>query len=120
MFLPDPASCGPTVVASTAAPTGLSKGEIDAATIGRADAARYGWDAAVPRSQVRRLFGRLLFALTGIEKARPLADQRLELIRLFSCMIRRGDRRASGIAADLLGLGYTQQALHQALVIALA
>ena len=65
-------------------------------------------------------FAKLMRLLTGIEGPQPLADDRLETLRRFACFERRGDRRASDVAADLLGLGFSPEALAGASAIARA
>jgi hypothetical protein len=99
---------------------GLTAREAHAVETGRRDAFRLGWDASLPRSAFRRRLAALFTRLTGIESARPFADERLELLRLFACMMRRDDRRSGDTAERLLLLGVTPAALHQAIARALA
>lgn len=61
---------------------------------------------------------RLLRLLTGVEGAQPLADARLETLRRYACLERRGDRRAGDVAARLIGLGFPAEALAGAALIA--
>ena len=73
--------------------------------------------AILPR---RSGFARLMTWLTGIEGPQPLADDRLETLRRFVGFERRGDRRAAHVAADLLGFGFSAEALAGASAIARA
>ena len=74
------------------------------------DAERGGWEVAVSRfPRLRRLF-ELLTGAGGIQR---LADERLEKLRLFLCMKRRGDRRAEILAGDLLAMGFVPVALRK-------
>ncbi len=97
----------------------LDDREVHAIAVGRADAFRYGWSAAPPPSGLRRVAS-WLAALTGIQRVTPFADARLEALRLFACMMRRGDRRLDDLAARLLAADFSQAALHQATNLALA
>ena len=99
---------------------GLTRREQDAVAVGRRDALAFGWDASLPRSPVRRAAAALFTRLTGIEGVTPFADERLELLRLFACMMRRDDRRADDIATRLLANGVSPEALHHAITLALA
>ena len=119
MFLPDPAPSGPCLaVASEKAY--LTVEELNAIAVGRADATGYVWHASLPSSVLKRQIRRFVRLLTGIEGANPLANERLEKLRLFACMLRRGDRRFDGFAAELIEQGYQPRALHQAIRAALA
>lgn len=82
--------------------------------LGKRDADR---GAILPRMSG---LAKLMKLLTGIEGAQPLADDRLETLRRFVCFERRGDRRARDVAADLLGLGFSPEALAGASAIARA
>jgi hypothetical protein len=74
------------------------------------DADRGGWKAAEARfPRLRRLFE----MLTGEARLPRLADERLEKLRLFLCMARRGDRRAELLAGDLLAMGFVPVALRK-------
>jgi hypothetical protein len=94
---------------------GLTAAERQAVEIGRDDAFRYGWDAGVRPSRWTRLVARL----TGIRSVMPLADARLEALRLFAAMMRRDDRRVHDLADALLEDGLAEAALHQAVALAL-
>jgi hypothetical protein len=97
----------------------LSARDEQALDVGRQDAGRFGWDASLPKGFLRRTIAEWIVKVTGLERARPFADERLELLRLFACMMRRGDRRLAGIADRLLILGVGPTALHQAVARAL-
>jgi hypothetical protein len=84
------------------------------AVLARRDADR---NAILPR---RSIFAKLMTILTGIEGPQPLADDRLETLRRFVGFERRGDRRAGDAAANLLGLGFSPEALAGASAIARA
>jgi hypothetical protein len=74
------------------------------------DADCHGWDASAPRfPRVRRLFE----LLTGARGIQRLADERLEKLRLFLCMKRRGDKRADEVATDLFAMGFVPVALRK-------
>jgi hypothetical protein len=75
---------------------GLSAAERQAAEIGRDDAFRHGLPAVT-----------------------PLADERLERIRLFASMMRRDDRRVHAQAEVLLAEGLSRTALRQVIDVAL-
>jgi hypothetical protein len=97
---------------------GLSPAERQAVEIGRDDAFRHGWNGSAGASWKRRflaLFGRA----TGVTGVTPLADRRLEKLRLFASMMRRDDRRLHDTADELLADGLNPFALHQAIRIAL-
>jgi hypothetical protein len=95
----------------------LTPTERQAVEIGRDDAFRLGWDAGLSRTNwVHRVIARL----TGIHGATPLADARLEKLRLFAAMMRRDDRRMHAVADELVAEGLSQGALHQAIALALA
>jgi hypothetical protein len=109
-----------TVIAPTAASTGLDDREVHAVAVGRADAFRYGWSAAPqPTGPLRRLAS-WIATLVGLQRVTPFADDRLEALRLFTCMMRRGDRRLDDLAARLLAAGFSQAELLQATNLALA
>jgi hypothetical protein len=98
---------------------GLTPGERHAVEIGRDDAFRFGWDAGLAGAGLpRRLIGALA-RFTGIKGVVPLADQRLEKLRLFTSMMRRRDRRVDAMGDDLLADGLTPAALHEAIALAL-
>jgi hypothetical protein len=97
----------------------LSAREQQAIDVGRQDAGRFGWDASLPKGALRQRLMNWIVSVTGLERARPFADQRLELLRLFACMIRRGDRRLAATSEQLLLLGVGPVALHQAIARAL-
>ena len=107
----------PTASAATTRfppPAHLSALEQRVVLLAKRDADR---GAIVPRQSG---FARLMTLLTGIEGPQPLADDRLETLRRFACFERRGDRRAAQVAADLLGLGFSAEALAGASAIARA
>lgn len=79
------------------------------AMLARRDA-ECGWEASEPRFPRLR---RILTLLTGVGSIPRLADERLEKLRLFLCMKRRGDRRADVLAADLLAMGFVPVALRK-------
>ena len=74
------------------------------------DADRGAWQAAEPRfRRLRRVFE----ALTGWQGVQRLADERLEKLRLFICMKRRGDCRAENLASSLVALGFQPATLQR-------
>jgi len=80
------------------------------AMLARRDADQGGWEASEPRyPRLRALFE----MVTGVGRIPRLADERLEKLRLFLCMKRRGDRRADVMAADLLAMGFVPVALRK-------
>ena len=81
--------------------------------LGRADAAR-GSPAGARLPALRRLFG----SVTGIHHAQPLAEERLEKLRLYACAVHRGDACAPAIAAELRTLGFSADALGTAMALA--
>lgn len=97
----------------------LNGAEQQAVRIGRGDAFRYGWDAGRARGPWQRRCATLLLRLTGLRPVTPLADPRLERLRLFACMMRRDDRGAEAMAAELLADGMSSDALHHAIALAL-
>lgn len=99
---------------------GLSPSEQQAVEIGREDAYRLGWDASVAGTSLKRRLIAALSRLTGIEGVIPLADTRLEKLRLFASMMRRDDRRVHALGEHLLADGLSPKALHQAIGLALA
>ncbi len=112
MHLPDPASFSrhDTVPAARS----LTALEHRVALLARRDADR---GAIMPRTSP---LARFLSLLTGVEGPQPLADDRLETLRRFVCFERRGDRRARHVATDLLGFGFSAEALAGASAIARA
>jgi hypothetical protein len=56
--------------------------------------------------------GRLFEMFTGTRPIQRLADERLEKLRRFVCLKRRGDRRADQMAGDLLAMGFVPVALR--------
>ncbi|WP_156678344.1 hypothetical protein [Sphingomonas profundi] len=74
-------------------------------------------NAIEPRTSA---FARLMTMLTGVEGPQPLADDRLETLRRFVGFERRGDQRARAFAANLLGLGFSAEAVAGAAAIARA
>ena len=117
MFLPDPASAGP-MHGDGAHLAPLNPLELSAAMLARTDAGRYGWDASSSSRGKGRLRD-LLARVTGIKGVTPLADARLEKLRLFACMVRRGDPRMGAVGDDLRGMGYRPQALRHVMTLAL-
>lgn len=107
----------PRLVSTTGA---LTASEVQAVLIGRGDASRYGWDGSAPHSPLRRLARRVFARLTGIREVTLLADERLETLRLFACMMRRNDRRAEQVAEQLTLMGMSPGALYQAVGLALS
>ncbi len=73
------------------------------------DADRRGWEAGARRFP---MLGKLFEIFTGSRGIQRLADERLEKLRLFICMKRRGDRRADVVAGDLLAMGFVPVALR--------
>jgi hypothetical protein len=102
------------------AEAGLSAAERQAAEVGRTDAFRYGWDAGLARATWRRHLVALVSRVTGLRGVTPLADGRLEKIRLFAAMMRRDDRRLHTIADELIAEGLSRTALRQVIDVALS
>jgi hypothetical protein len=98
---------------------GLTPSERQAAEIGRDDAFRFGWDAGLAGSGLLHGMIGALARLTGIKSVIPLADGRLEKLRLFTAMMRRDDRRVHAMGDDLLADGLTPAALREAIALAL-
>ena len=91
------------------APSALSPLEWQVVLLATRDADRGGWLAGEPRfPRLRRLFE----WLTGTRGIQRLADERLEKLRLFICMKRRGDKRAASVAGDLIAMGFVPVALR--------
>jgi hypothetical protein len=63
-------------------------------------------------SRFAHLLRRIGRALTGWESPLPLANPRLETLRRFVCMLRRGHRDAAATAQSLVRLGFSQRQLH--------
>lgn len=61
---------------------------------------------------------RLFRLLTGIEKARPLADPRLDAVRRFVWASRRQVARAREIAAELRSFGYSSAQIEALRMVA--
>jgi hypothetical protein len=99
---------------------GLTPGERQAVEIGRDDAFRFGWDVGLPGSGLLQGMIGAVARLTGIKSVVPLADGRLEKLRLFAAMMRRGDQRVHAMGDDLLADGLTPAALREVIVLALA
>lgn len=124
MFLPDPAPCGQSTCDSPRPVVPTPRHHLDPAErtivlLARADSRRFGWDAAPPRSHAAAALRRLFVGLTGIATVAPLADPRLERLRLFACMMRNGDARADAMAERLMLDGYGESALREAVGLAL-
>jgi hypothetical protein len=95
-------------------PEGLTDLERTVVVIGHAEAFRRGWQASRPTSS----FGRRVFDLMqwwdGRQRITPLANARLELLRLFACTLSRRDTRSSEIEHRLIALGTTLIAMREA------
>lgn len=78
--------------------------------LARREADRFGGRALAEAGA----FGRLVARLTGIHGVARLADDRLEALRRFVCLARRGDLRMAAAAAALGGLGFSTGAIHAA------
>jgi hypothetical protein len=63
-------------------------------------------------SRLAHLLRRIGRALTGWEGPLPLANPRLETLRRFVCMLRRGHRDAATTAQSLVRLGFSPRQLH--------
>ena len=124
-FVADPRPANDTApairkVAPSLDARGLDDREVHAVAVGRADAFRYGWSASPRSSGIGRRLTSWIATLAGVRRVTPFADERLEALRLFACMMRRDDRRIDDLAARLLAAGFSQAALHQATNLALA
>ena len=107
MYMPRPAS---EIEIGAAADHAISALEWRVALLARRDADRRGWEAASSRFPRLR---RVIEAITGLGGVPRLADQRLETLRLFICMTRRGDSRAEAAAAQLVAMGLAPLALRR-------
>ncbi|SFS11959.1 hypothetical protein [Sphingomonas jatrophae] len=77
--------------------------------LARAEADRHGTAAFRPRTRL----GRMMDWLTGVEGGvRQLADERLETLRRYVGLARRGDRDAATAAAMLATLGLAPAAIE--------
>ncbi|QJU58029.1 hypothetical protein HL653_09665 [Sphingomonas sp. AP4-R1] len=117
----DPQSAGTTrahlrLVAHEA---GLTTAERQAVEIGRDDAFRFGWDAGLVGGRAGRRLMAALAGFVGIRGVMPLADDRLEKLRLFAAMMRRDDRRVHDLGEELRAGGLSAAALHEAITLAL-
>jgi hypothetical protein len=83
----------------------LSTAEWQAVAIALRDAERA--IEVVPQGQAEGRFARLFRLLTGIERARPLADPRLDAVRRFVWASRRRIARARDIGGELRAFGYS-------------
>jgi hypothetical protein len=92
----------------TAADRAISPLEWRVVLLARRDADRPGWETSATRFPWLR---RMIEALTGLGGVPRLADQRLEKLRLFICMRRRGDSRAEAVGAELVAMGLAPLAL---------
>ncbi|MBU3078932.1 hypothetical protein [Sphingomonas quercus] len=79
----------------------LSQTEWKAVTVAINDAANCGCASGEPGR-----LGRIFAALTGIERPKPLADPRLEALRLFVCDTRRSRKPAESLVPALIDQGY--------------
>lgn len=92
----------------------LSPLEAVVVEIGCKDASRTGWDASFQPSRTQRI--KCLFrSVTGARSVTPLADERLELLRLLACTIRRNDPRSEGLIQRLVDRGMKPAALVEAI-----
>lgn len=76
--------------------------------LARREADRFGRAAIAEAGALGRLFARL----TGMRGVARLADERLEALRRFVCLARRGDLRMAAAAATLDALGFSTGAIH--------
>jgi hypothetical protein len=94
----------------------LSNDEWRAIAIALKDA-EHSVDVA-PRDKPEGRLGRIFRMLTGIEKARPLADPRLDTIRRFAWATRRRIARAREIGGELRAFGYSCEQIEALRLIA--
>lgn len=128
MFLPDPADCGSIACSRVELPPevmrvpyhALDAAERNVVLLARADASRFGWEGSLPRSRAAAALRRLFVGITGVEAVPSLADARLERLRLFACMTRRGDIRGPALAELLMIDGFSEIALREAARLALS
>lgn len=99
-------------MATLAEPT-LSRSEWHAVSIALKDAAALGCSAAKPG-----IFGKLYTVLTGNERRRPLADQRLEAIRQYVCATRRHHPVANDLVPALEAQGFSRAQLDAIAMLA--
>jgi hypothetical protein len=95
-------------------PEGLTDCERTVVVIGYAEAFRRGWQASRPTSGFGRRVLNLIQWWGGQQRITPLANTRLELLRLFACTLRRCDPRSSEIEARLIALETTSIAIREA------
>jgi hypothetical protein len=125
-FRPDPPtdfSPPPEAIAAEATAAGtdanaLTWQEASAVMIGCKDAFRFGWQATTSRSFVARKILAAIRFMIGIKPVRPLADERLEMLRQLGCMVRRKDPRLEMKAAELRARGVSATALQKAIALA--
>ncbi|USI75180.1 hypothetical protein [Sphingomonas morindae] len=98
----------------------LTELEILALRIGYDEAFRPGWEdslssilAASPSFFIRLLS--TLAWLTGTPRVLPLANERLDMLRLLASALRRGDHRVGELMDRLLALGISRTALDAAI-----
>jgi hypothetical protein len=71
-----------------------------------------------PQGQAEGRVARLFRALTGIEKARPLADPRLDAVRRFVWASRRRIAKAREIGGELRAFGYSCEQIEALRMVA--
>jgi hypothetical protein len=94
----------------------LSTAEWQAVAIALRDAER-AVDITV-QGQREGLFSKLFRLVTGIEKARPLADPRLDAVRRFVWASRRRIVRAREIGSELRAFGYSSEQIEALRMVA--
>jgi hypothetical protein len=82
----------------------FSRGDLLAAQIGIADADCGCLAPAVPHNELSR-FGRVRVWIFGDRAPRPLANPRLEMVRMFFCATRAGHSASVTLMSDLQKYG---------------
>lgn len=94
----------------------LSNAEWQAISIALNDAERSV--EVAPRDKPEGRLGKVFRMLTGIKKARPLADPRLDTVRRFAWATRRRIAKAREIGGELRAFGYSCEQIEALRLIA--
>ena len=77
--------------------------------LARSEADRFGRAATIERGPLARLLARCTGLRGGVAR---LADERLEALRRFVCLVRRADRGTTAAATALIAFGFSTAAVH--------
>jgi hypothetical protein len=97
-----------------AMPGGLTAEEILVIAVGRMDARRLWWRGSVQLSGWRRRLFTILRWAFGVKGVQSLASERLETLRLFTCMVVRRDAGIDACFAKLIVLGMEPERIAEA------